>query len=93
MATQKGISTIIHLKIDGKRTTASIDTTLADLVCLKLDNKLSNNAGSTLTRWAQNICETHEIRSTIGISASIRMQALLFICDDTTRARWMSIDD
>jgi len=93
MATQKGISTIIHLKIDGKRTTASMDTTLADLVCLKLDNKISEQAGATLTRWAQNTCHTHEIKHTRGISSSIRMHALLFICDDVTRERWMSIDD
>ncbi len=92
MATQKGISTIIHLKIAGKRTTASIDTTLADLVCLKLANKLSKD-GTTLTKWAQGICESEQFTSTIGISALIRSRALLFICDDTTRQRWMSIDD
>ena len=91
MATQKGISTIIHLKIAGKRTTASIDTTLADLVCLKLDNKLSRE-GATLTQWAQNICENEKFTSAAGISALIRARALLLICDDTTRQRWMNIE-
>ena len=92
MATQKGRNTIIHLKIKDKRTTASVDTTLADLVCLKLADKLSRD-GVTLTQWAQNICENEQFTSTIGISALIRSRALLFICDDTTRKRWMSIDD
>jgi len=90
MATQKGISTIIHLNIGGKRTTASMDTTLADLVCLKLDNKLSNDAGKTLTEWAKKVCADHQINTITGISARIRMQALLFICDDETRKRWMN---
>ncbi len=92
MATQKGISTIIHLKIDGKSTTASMDTTLADLVCLKLDAKPSQQAGATLTKWAQNICEREQFTSAAGISARLRMQALLFICDDATRQRWMNVD-
>ena len=93
MATQKGTSTIIHLKIAGKRTTASIDTNLADLVCVKLANKLSKNAGKELTNWAQAHCEAAGYLFTEGISSSIRLAALLFIVDPEIREKWAQVDD
>ena len=63
-----------------------MDNTLAELVSLKLDNKLS------LQQWAQSICDERGYGSTIGISARIRTEALLLISSDELRKRWLNMD-
>ena len=97
--TRNGRNKIIHIKINGERTTASIDITLADLLCLKLDNILSRENGATklLNMWAQQKIAEYEMNNKQGISERLRYHALLDIADkrlvDKWRNEWMKIDE
>jgi len=95
--TANGKNIVIHLKarVIGtdkiKRTTASIDTTLADLVCLKMDNILAKDGNKTLTAWAQQVCDEYNL-STTGISERIRFYALMLVAAPSLKQKWMDAD-
>jgi len=95
--TANGRNIVIHLKAKvigqdkQKRTTASLNSILADLVTLKLDNMLAKDASKALTKWAQGICDTHDL-TTVALSERIRFHALMFVADKDLREAWMTAD-
>lgn len=95
--TSNGRNIVIHLKTKvigqdkQKRTTASLNAILADLVTLKLDNMLAKDATKALTIWAQEICDTHDL-TTVALSERIRFHALMFVADKGLREAWMNAD-
>jgi len=92
METKNGRSVLIHLNCKGKRTTASMNSDLADLLCLKLDNKLSKDAGKVLQEWAQGVQEVGDYAA-FGISFVLARYAMLEIADPAIRQAWLDIDD
>jgi len=95
--TANGRNIVIHLKAKvigqnkQKRTTASLNSILADLVTLKLDNMLAKDAGKAITLWAQGICDTHDL-TTVALSERIRFHALMFVADKDLVKAWMQAD-
>jgi len=95
--TANGRNIVIHLKATvigqakQKRTTASLNSILADLVTLKLDNMLAKDAARALTMWAQGICDMHDL-TTVALSERIRFHALMFVADKDLRNAWMQAD-
>ncbi len=86
---KSGRSVVIHLKIKGKRTTASIDSTLADFVCLKLSGKLCKDAGKILVDWAQAACDAQGFHFPAGISKWITYEAIQLIASQDLKEKWV----
>ncbi len=79
---------VVHIKINGKRTTASLDVRLADFVCLKLEGKLCNDSGNTLSVWAQKFCDKQNFSLPYGISQRLTYEAINFIASEELTEKW-----
>jgi len=95
-STANGRNIIIHVNafetygsVVRNRTTASMSTYLADLVCLNLDNKLSKDAGNLLQKWAQDMTDKGHYTVT-GISRRIAFAGLLLVVQPGLREEWMN---
>ncbi|RME01886.1 MAG: hypothetical protein D6816_11735 [Bacteroidetes bacterium] len=73
------MSFILHIRIKGKRTTASMNHDLADLLAVKLAGKRAKDATRVLSRWAQVTIDRHLVTS--QPSRWLTYYALLEIAD------------